>query len=157
MIELKKDPEEIIKELGLSLPDAPKPIGSYVPAKIVSDMLFTSGNLPLKNGELIYKGKMGEENNTIEIGQEASKLSVLNSLSAAKQALGSLSKIKGVVKVTGFVNSGSGFTDQPKVINGASDLLVKIFGEAGKHARSAVGVAELPLNALVEIEFIYKI
>ena len=157
MIELKKDPEEMIKELGLTLPDAPKPIGSYVPAIVTSNMLFTSGNLPLKNGELVYKGKMGEEKNTIEIGQEASKLAVLNSLSAAKQALGNLSKIKGVIKVTGFVNSGSGFTDQPKVINGASDLLVKIFGEAGKHARSAVGVAELPLNALVEIEFIYKI
>lgn len=157
MIELQKDPEKIIKELGLSLPEAPKPIGSYVPAMVIVNMLFTSGNLPLKNGELVYKGKMGEGENTIEAGQEASKLAVLNSLGAAKQVLGSLSKIKGVVKVTGFVNSANGFTDQPKVINGASDLLVKIFGEAGKHARAAVGVAELPLNALVEIEFIYKI
>lgn len=157
MLELKKDPEDIIKELGLELPEAPKPVGSYIPALIVSNMLFTSGNLPLKEGKVIFTGKMGEGSNNIEVGYEASKLATLNSLSAAKHLLGSLSKIKGVIKVTGFVNSKAGFTDQPKVINGASDLLVKIFGEAGKHARSAVGIAELPLNALVEIEFIYKI
>lgn len=156
MLEVKKDPEEVIKELGLELPEAPKPVASYVPVVVYSNLVFTSGNLPFKNGKVVYTGKAGKEN-SIEVAYEASKLATLNSLSAVKQALGSLSRIKGVVKVTGFVNSESGFTDQPKVINGASDLLVKIFGDSGKHARSAIGVGELPLNALVEIEFIYRI
>lgn len=157
MLKLEKDPEVTLKELGLVLPQAPKPVASYIPTLIVSDLLFTSGTLPLKDGKVFYTGKMGEGNNTVEVGYEASRLATLNSLSAAKEALGSLSKIKRLVKVTGFVNSGSGFTDQPKVINGASDLLVAVFGESGKHVRSALGVAELPLNALVEIEFIYQI
>ena len=157
MIELEKDPEVKLKELGLVLPQAPKPVASYIPTLIVYDLLFTSGTLPLKDGKIIYLGKMGEKDNTIEVGYEASKLATLNSLGAAKEALGSLSKIKRLVKVTGYVNSSAGFTDQPKVINGASDLLVSIFGESGKHVRSAIGVAELPLNALVEIEFIYQI
>ncbi len=157
MIELEKDPESKLKEMGLSLPDVPKPVASYIPTLIVADLLYTSGTLPMQNGKVIYTGKMGEKNNTIEIGFEASKLATLNSLSAVKSALGSLSKIKRVVKVTGFVNSAEGFTDQSKVINGASDLLVSVFGENGKHVRSALGIAELPLNALVEIEFIYQI
>ena len=157
MLELKGDPEAKIKEMGLSLPEVPKPVASYIPTLIVSDLLYTSGTLPMKDGKVVYTGKMGEKNNTIEIGAEASKLATLNSLSAVKAALGSLSKIKRVVKVTGFVNSSAGFTDQSKVINGASDLLVNIFGENGKHVRSALGIAELPLNALVEIEFIYQI
>lgn len=149
--------ETKIKELGLTLPEVPKPVASYIPTLIIGNLLFTSGNLPLKDGKVFYTGKMGEGNNSIETGYEASRLATLNSLSAARAAAGSLSKIKRVVKVTGFVNSTSGFTDQPKVINGASDLLVSIFGEAGRHVRSAIGVNELPLNALVEIEFIYEI
>ena len=157
MLELKNSPEDKLKELGLTLPHAPKPVASYIPTLTISDLLFTSGNLPMQDGKIIYTGKMGEEKNTIEAGQEASKLATLNSLSAVKAAIGDLSKIKRVVKVTGYVNSKLGFTDQPKVINGASDLLVSIFGDNGKHVRSAVGVAELPLNALVEIEFIYQV
>ena len=157
MLELESNPETKLKELGLTLPPAPKPVASYIPTLIVSNLLFTSGTLPIKDGKVIYTGKMGEKTNTIEIGYEASRLATLNSLSAVNEALGSLSKIKRVVKVTGFVNSSSNFTDQPKVINGASDLLVSIFGDAGKHVRSAIGVSELPLNALVEIEFIYQI
>ena len=149
--------ETKIKELGLTLPEPAKPVASYIPTLIVSNLLFTSGNLPMKDGKVIYTGKVGEDKNTIEVGYEASRLATLNSLSAASAILGSLSKIKRVVKVSGFVNSGPGFTDQPKVINGASDLLVNIFGEAGRHVRSAIGVSELPLNALVEIEFIYEI
>ena len=149
--------ETKIKELGLTLPEPAKPVASYIPTLIVSNLLFTSGNLPMKDGKVIYTGKVGEDKNTIEVGYEASRLATLNSLSAARAILGSLSKIKRVVKVSGFVNSGPGFTDQPKVINGASDLLVNIFGEAGRHVRSAIGVSELPLNALVEIEFIYEI
>ena len=157
MLELEKNPEEVLKELGLTLPEVPKPVASYIPTLIVSNLLYTSGTLPMENGKVAYTGKMGEKNNTIEIGYEASKLATLNSLSAVKSALGSLSKVKRVIKVTGFVNSSTGFTDQSKVINGASDLLVKIFGENGKHVRSALGIAELPLNALVEIEFIYQV
>ena len=157
MLELEKDPEGVLKELGLTLPEVPKPVASYIPTVIVSNLLYTSGTLPMGNGKVMYTGKMGEKNNTIEIGYEASKLATLNSLSAVRSALGSLSKVKRVVKVTGFVNSSAGFTDQSKVINGASDLLVKVFGENGKHVRSALGIAELPLNALVEIEFIFQI
>ncbi|OGI18729.1 MAG: hypothetical protein A3B68_03560 [Candidatus Melainabacteria bacterium RIFCSPHIGHO2_02_FULL_34_12] len=157
MIETKKDPEMKLKELGLTLPAPPKPVASYIPTLLISDMLFTSGTLPMLDGKVHYTGKMGDKINTLEIGYEASKLATLNSLSAVKEILGSLSKIKRVIKVTGFVNSAAGFTDQPKVINGASDLLVNIFGDAGKHVRSAVGIAELPLNSLVEIEFIYQI
>lgn len=157
MLETKSDPENKLKELGLTLPLPPKPVASYIPTLIVSNLLLTSGTLPLQDGKVIYTGKMGEKNNSIEIGYEASKLATLNSLSAVKEALGSLLKVKRVVKVTGFVNSSPGFTDQPKVINGASDLLVKIFGELGKHVRSAIGVSELPLNALVEIEFVYQV
>ena len=157
MLELDKDPETKLKELGLTLPEPPKPVASYIPTLIIEDLLFTSGTLPLSNGKVMYTGKMGEGKNTIEAGQEASRLATLNSLSAVKSALGSLSKVKRVVKVTGFVNSANGFTDQPKVVNGCSDLLVSVFGEAGKHVRSAIGVAELPLNALVEIEFVYQI
>lgn len=157
MQDIKADPEIIIKELGLTLPDSPKPVASYIPTLIVGDLLFTSGTLPMQNGSLAFKGKVGEGDNNIEVGYEASKLATLNSLSAVKSAIGSLSKIKRLVKVTGFVNSASGFIDQPKVINGASDLLVKIFGKNGEHVRSAIGVSELPLNSLVEIEFIYQI
>jgi len=157
MLKTDIDPEAKLKELGLTLPPAPKPVGSYIPTLILSDLLLTSGTLPLLDGKVFYTGKMGEGNNTIEIGYEASKLAVLNSLSALKEALGTLSKIKRLVKVTGYINSSKGFTDQPKVLNGASDLLVNIFGEAGKHVRSAIGVSELPLNALVEIEFVYQI
>ena len=157
MQDIKADPEIIIKELGLTLPDSPKPVASYIPTLIVGDLLFTSGTLPMQNGSLAFKGKVGEGDNNIEVGYEASKLATLNSLSAVKSAIGSLSKIKRLVKVTGFVNSASGFIYQPKVINGASDLLVKIFGKNGEHVRSAIGVSELPLNSLVEIEFIYQI
>ena len=155
MLGLNIDPETKLNELGLSLPVSPKPVASYIPTVIVSDLLFTSGTLPFKDGKVVYVGKMGE--NPVEVGYEASKLATLNSLSAVKDSIGDLSKIKRIVKVTGYVNSSKGFTDQPKVINGASDLLVSVFGEAGKHVRSAIGVAELPLNALVEIEFVYQL
>ena len=151
------NPETKLKELGLALPQAPKPVASYIPTLVIDELLFTSGTLPMKDGKVAYTGKMGEKNNTIEIGYEASRLATLNSLSAVKEKLGSLSEVKRIIKVTGYVNSSAGFTDQPKVINGASDLLVSVFGESGKHVRSAIGVAELPLNALVEIEFIYQI
>lgn len=157
MLETTIDPEGKLKELGLVLPQSPKPVGSYVPGLVVSNFLFTSGMLPLKDGKVIYQGKMDGKVNTVEAGYEASKLAALNSLSVAKEVLGSLSRIKRVVKVTGYVNSQENFTEQPKVVNGASDLLVSVFGDSGKHVRAAIGVRELPLNALVEIEFVFQV
>ncbi len=148
--------EEKIKELGFELPEAPKPLAAYIPALIVGDLVFTAGQLPSVKGELKYKGKLGGSV-TEEDGRRAAEISVLNCLSVIKGVIGDLDKIERVVKLTAFVNSSDGFTDQPKVANGGSELLGKIFGENGKHVRSAVGVNELPLNAAVEIEMIVKL
>ncbi len=148
--------EEKIEELGYKIPEAPKPLAAYVPALLVDKFVFTAGQVPVKNGELIYSGKLGKDL-TIQEGIKAAEISILNCLSAVKSVAGSLDNIEKIVKVTVFVNSANGFTEQPKVANGASELLVKIFGENGKHARSAVGVNELPINAPVEIEIIVKI
>ena len=148
--------EQKLSDLGITLPEIPKPVAAYVPAIELNDWLFTSGQLPLIRGELKYQGKLGQEVTT-EQGYEAAKICALNALSAAKSVIGDLNNIEQIVKVVGFVNSASGFTEQPAVINGASEFLKQIFGERGVHARSAVGVAELPLGATVEIEIIFKI
>ncbi len=145
--------EERIKELGFELPEAPKPLAAYVPAIAVNDLVFTAGQLPSVKGELKYKGKVGKDL-TEQQGSSAAEVSALNCLGAIKSVIGNLDKIEQVVKLTVFVNSAEGFTAQPKVANGASELIGKIFGEKGKHARSAVGVSELPVNAPVEIEMI---
>lgn len=145
-----------IKELGYELPVAPKPIASYVTAIKIDNLVFTSGALPMLNGELKFKKEVGGLFNKAEYGYEAAKLCVLNALSVINDLVG-LDSIEQIVKVTGFVNSAKGFIEQPKVINGASDMLVEIFGEQGKHARSAVGVSELPMDASVELEMIVKI
>jgi enamine deaminase RidA (YjgF/YER057c/UK114 family) len=118
-------------------------------------MLYISGQLPMENGNLKYTGKVSDKN--IDIGYNAAKLCILNALGVIKDSIGSLEQVERIVRVGGFVNSETGFTMQPKVINGASDLLVEIFGENGKHSRAAVGVNELPLNAMVEVELIVKI
>lgn len=148
--------EAKIKEMGISLPEAPKPLASYIPAMVVDNLVFTAGQVPLEAGKMKYEGKAGE-NVSLEDAQNAAKLCAVNCLSVVKSAIGSLDKIKRIVKITVFVASGQGFTDQPKVANGASDFLVDLFGEEGKHVRSAVGVSELPLNATVEIEMIAEI
>lgn len=148
--------EDIIKELGYELPEAPKPLAAYVPAVKIDNLVYTAGQLPTVKGELKYKGKLGAEVNE-EAGRNAAEICALNCLSVIKTIIGDLDKIEQVVKLTAFVNSADGFTNQPKVANGASELLGKIFGENGKHVRSAVGVNELPLNAPVEIEMIVKI
>jgi len=148
--------EEKIEELGYKISEAPKPLAVYVPALLVNKFVFTAGQVPVKNGELIYSGKLGKDL-TIQEGIKAAEISILNCLSAVKSVAGSLDNIEKIVKVTVFVNSANGFTEQSKVANGASELLVKIFGENGKHTRSAVGVNELPINAPVEIEIIVKI
>ncbi len=143
--------ENILKELKIDLPEAPKPAGSYVPAVVCGRMVFVAGQLPTKNGELKYTGKVGKDLSAEE-AYDAAKLCAINALGVLKAYLGDLNKIEQIVRIGGFVNSADGFTMQPKVINGASDLMVEIFGEAGKHARAAVGVNELPLNAAVEVE-----
>src|ERR1035437_7894367 len=145
--------EAKIKELGYTLPEAPKPLAAYIPAIRVDKFVYTAGQLPTVKGELKYKGKVGIQV-TEEEGQKAAEFSVLNCLSVIKSVCGDLDSIEQVVKLTVFVNSADGFTNQPKVANGASELLLKIFGESGKHVRSAVGVNELPIDAALEIEMI---
>ena len=145
-----------LQELGLTLPEPAKPVAAYVPAVQVSGTVYTSGQIPLVKGEVKYKGKLGQEF-TVEEGYEAAKICALNCRAAAKGVIGNLDRIEKVIKVVGFVNSAPGFTDQPKVVNGASELLGKVFGPAGEHARSAVGVAELPLGVAVEVEMIFQI
>ena len=148
--------EAKLKELGLTLPDPPKPVANYVPVVRVGDLLFLSGVLPSRDGQLIMTGKLGQEL-TIEQGKAASRVAVLNGLSIIRHAAGSLDRVKQIVKMVGHIASAPGFTDQPQVLNGASDLLVAVFGDAGRHARVAVGAAELPRQAPVEIELIVQL
>jgi len=148
--------EAKIKELGLEIPEAPKPVAAYVPGVLIDGYVYTSGQIPFVNGELKYKGKVGAEVSPEE-AYEAAKICAINCLGVVKGLVGSLDKVEKIVKVTGFVNSAAGFNGQPQVVNGASELLGQIFGEAGQHARSAVGVSELPADATVEVEMIVKI
>ncbi|MBI5854757.1 MAG: RidA family protein [Nitrospirae bacterium] len=148
--------EERLKELGLTLPMAPKPVANYVPAVRVGELLFLSGVLPMRDGKLQAQGKLGREL-TIEQGYAAAKLATLNALANMKQELGSLDRVTRVVRLVGHVASVEGFVQHPAVMNGASDLLVAVFGEAGRHARVALGAAELPMNAPVEIEMIVQV
>jgi len=147
--------ESKLKEMGLELPVAPKPVAAYVPAVKTGEYVFTSGQLPFVNGELKYAGKVGAGLNEKE-AYEAAKVSALNCLSVIKAQIGSLDNIEKIVKLTCFVNSAPNFTKQPQVANGASELLFQVFGEAGQHSRSAVGVSELPMDAAVEVEMIVK-
>tara|TARA_B100000787_G_scaffold63889_1_gene46936 strand:- start:156 stop:617 length:462 start_codon:yes stop_codon:yes gene_type:complete len=149
--------EKKIKELNLVLPEARDPVGSYVAYKIINNMLFISGQISISvNGDLI-KGKVGSELKT-EDGYEAAKRCGLNIISQVKKACNDdLSKVKSCIKLTGFVNSTEDFTEQPKVINGASDLIVSVFGDAGMHTRAAVSVNSLPLGVSVEVEAIFEL
>jgi enamine deaminase RidA (YjgF/YER057c/UK114 family) len=147
--------DEKLAELGLELPAVAKPAGAYVPAVITGHLVYTAGQLPSTAGVLPATGKVGAEVSPEDAKQYA-RVCVLNGLAAAKGVLGSLDRIQKVVKVVGFVASDPSFTGQPGVINGASELLGEIFGEAGEHARSAVGVAVLPLDSPVEIEFVFE-
>ena len=148
--------EKISEVLGYSLPIAPKPLAAYVPAIKSGNMIFTSGQLPLKDGKLFAEGKVGYEVSEQD-GINCAKICAVNCLSAVKSIVGDLDKIEQIVKLSVFVNSAVGFHSQPKIANGASEFLVNIFGDAGKHSRSAVGVAELPLNAPVEIEMVVMV
>ena len=148
--------EEKIKELGLEIPEVAKPLASYIPAKKVDSLVMTSGQVPIVKGVIKYAGIVGKDLSE-EDGQKAAQICALNCLAAIKEVIGDLNLIKEVVKLTVFVASSETFTSQPKVANGASDLIGKIFGEIGKHVRSAVGVTSLPLNAAVEIEMTVRV
>ena len=145
--------EEKINELGYSVPEAPKPLASYIPVIRINNLVLTAGQLPFLKGKIYKEGKLGTDVSDEE-GIKSAELCALNCLSVIKSEIGDLNKIERIVKLTVFVNSSDGFTAQPKIANGASDFVVQIFGENGKHARSAVGVNELPLNVPVEIEMI---
>ena len=148
--------EDILSSLGINLPSPPAAAGSYVPLVVSGNLAFVSGQIPLIGKEVKFKGKVGKDL-SIENGQEAARLCVINALAQLKASLGSLDRISRIVKVTGFVNCEPSFTDHPKVVNGASDLLVKVFGEKGKHARAAVGMSSLPLDSAVEVELIAEL
>jgi len=145
--------EEKIKELGFEVPEVAKPLAAYIPTKKVGNLVMTSGQVPVVKGEVKYKGKVGKELSEEE-GILAAQICALNCLAAIKSVIGNLDNIIEVEKLTVFVASTPEFTAQPKVANGASELIGKIFGEVGKHVRSAVGVSALPLDAAVEIEMI---
>lgn len=148
--------EDKIKQLGFEVPEIAKPLAAYIPAKQVGNLVMTSGQVPLVKGVINYSGKVGKDL-TEEEGQKAAEICALNCLAAIKGIIGNLDKIVEVVKLTVFVASSENFTAQPKVANGASELIGKIFGDSGKHVRSAVGVTALPLNASVEIEMIVRV
>ena len=149
-------PEEKIRELGIQIPRAPVPLGSYIPSLRTGNLIFLSGILPLKDGKLYKSGKVGE-NLSLAEAQECAKIAVINALSALKTQTGTLDRIHRCVKVTGYIASAKNFFEQPQVMNAASDLLYSIFGESGRHVRSAIGASVLPLNAPIEIEFIFEV
>jgi enamine deaminase RidA (YjgF/YER057c/UK114 family) len=149
-------PEERLAELGLEVPEVAKPVAAYVPAVVSGDLVFTSGQLPMRGGELMLTGKVGGEVSAEEATACAQQCA-LNAIAAVRSVVGELSRVVQVVKVVAFVASTPDFTGQPQVANGASELLGKVFGEVGVHARSAVGVPVLPLDAPVEVEIVVRI
>jgi enamine deaminase RidA (YjgF/YER057c/UK114 family) len=150
------DPEARLTALGLALPEPAKPVAAYIPARRSGNLLFIAGQIPLRSGKLIAEGPVPSKVSP-EIARECARQCVLNGLAAVKAALGSLAAVKQVVRVGVFVCSDAGFTAQPQVANGASELLVEVFGEAGRHARAAVGSIALPLGAPVEVEFLFEV
>jgi len=149
-------PEDKLRELGIELLETPSPLGSYIPVLRTGNLVFLSGILPLVKGKLLRQGRVGESVSLDEAREDA-RIATINALSILKAHIGSLDKIKSCVKITGYVASAPDFTEQPKVLNAASDLLFEIFGEAGRHVRAAVGVNVLPLNSPLEIEFIFGV
>ena len=145
-----------LTELGITIPEAPKPVAAYLPFVVAGDLVFVSGQLPMRNGEMTATGKVGRDL-SIEQAGDAARTAVINALAQVQAAANGLDNVARIVRIGVFVNSDDGFTDQAKVANGASTVLADIFGEAGKHARAAFGVNELPLNAAVEVEMIAQI
>jgi enamine deaminase RidA (YjgF/YER057c/UK114 family) len=151
-------PSERLRERQIVLPPVTQPVGAYVPALRHGDLVFLSGQIPMRSGQLAYAGKVGGPGGrTLEEAQDAARVCTINAIAAAAECAGGVDKLRRVVKVAVYVASNVGFTDQHKVANGASDLLADIFGDAGRHARAAVGVAELPLNATVEVDVLFAI
>ena len=146
--------EEKLKQLGITLPNPPTPAGSYIPAIKTGNLLFISGQIPMKEGKVLFTGKVTDEN--IETAQKSAKMCAINLLAQIKREIGSLDKVTKIVRLSGFVNSDVKFYQHPKVINAASDLFFEIFGDKGKHSRIAVGVACLPLNSMTEIDAIVE-
>ncbi len=149
-------PEQRLVELGITLPTAPKPVAAYIPTRRSGAHLYVSGQIPIAGGQVTITGSVPSQV-SIEQAKDAARLCTLNGLAAARAELGSLDRITRVVRVGCFVASDFGFGDQPKIANGCSELLVEIFGEAGRHARAAVGASALPLNVPVEIEFLFEV
>ena len=147
--------DEKLKSLGIELSAPPKPAGAYLPVIISNNLAYVSGQIPIKDGKVIHEGKVNDEN--LEEARKSAKLCAINILAQLKSEIGDLDKISKIVKVSGFVNSESNFTQQPKVIDAASDLFFEIFGEKGQHARIAVGVSSLPLNSMTEIDAVVEI
>lgn len=145
-----------MRTLGIILPSPPKPAGSYIPVVRTGNLVFVSGQIPISDGKIIYSGKVTKDL-SLEDAQKAARLCTINALAQLKSELGNLDKISKIIRVSGFVNSPPEFTEHPKVINGASDLLFEIFENKGQHARIAVGVSSLPLNSAVEVDFIIEI
>lgn len=148
--------EQKLIQLGITLPAPPKPVATYVPAVQAGDLLFLSGVIPFRNGKLTVEGKLGRDL-TVEQGYEAARVALLNALAIVRSEIGTLDRVRKVVRLVGHVASAEGFVQQPAVVNGASDLLVRIFDDAGRHARVAIGAAELPLNSPIELELILQI
>lgn len=148
--------EARLKELGITLPTPPKPVAAYVPAVRAGDLVFVSGQGPLKDGEAVWKGRVGADL-TLEEGYEAAKLTIINALAVLKSEIGSLDNVVRIVKLLGWVNSAPDFVKQPFVMNGASELLVEVFGDKGKHARTAISAHTLPFGIAVEIEMIAQV
>lgn len=148
--------EAKLKEMGIELPAVAAPVAAYVPTVRSGNLVFTAGQVPVVAGQMKQVGLLGRDVN-VEQGYECARICALNCLAAVKAEIGDLDRVRRIVKVTGFVAGAPGFCDQPKVINGASELLVEVFGEAGKHARSAVGVAGLPFGVPTEVEMIVEI
>jgi enamine deaminase RidA (YjgF/YER057c/UK114 family) len=146
--------DEKIKSLGINLPIPPSPAGSYIPVVRSGNLLYVSGQIPMEDGKVTFTGKVSDTN--IETAQKSARICAINILAQLKKELGDLEKICKIVRISGFVNSVPEFTQQPKVINAASDLFYEIFGECGKHSRIAVGVSSLPLNSMTEIDAIVE-
>ena len=147
--------EERLKELAIEITTPPSPAGSYIPVVTTGNLAFVSGQIPMKEGKVVFEGKVPNVQ-SLDSAREAAKICIINALAQLKANLGSLDKITKFVRISGFVNSNPEFIEQPKVINAASDLLVEIFGDMAKHSRIAVGVASLPLNSTVEIDMVVE-
>ena len=144
-----------IKDLGIELPVPPTPAGSYIPVVKTGNLLFISGQIPMESGKVVFTGKVSDEN--LEVAQKSARMCAINILAQIKREIGDLDKVTKIVRLSGFVNSSPEFTQHPKVINAASDLIFEIFGDKGKHSRIAVGVASLPLGSMTEIDAIIEV